>query len=250
MITFTCPYCATKFKARDEHAGKKTKCRCCGKTIQVPAAHEPAPVDSDKLLDPPQKSTHVLGKTETPQATALRRDTQKCPYCAEEILADAKKCKHCGEFLNERNPRPGPHGPARTTPATEVTRWEGSPSYLYYIPLFTLGTILVLGYGIGLLIILYGILDRKGKVYTVTNKRVHVKAGIVSRRTSEVGIRDRRSIIMKQSILERLFGLGSVAVGSAGTAGLEVVFAGIPNPEALRALIRKEQEQHEPQNME
>jgi len=24
------------------------------------------------------------------------------PFCAEEILADAKKCKHCGEFLNEK----------------------------------------------------------------------------------------------------------------------------------------------------
>jgi len=23
-----------------------------------------------------------------------------CPYCAEEIMAVAKKCKHCGEFLN------------------------------------------------------------------------------------------------------------------------------------------------------
>ncbi len=25
---------------------------------------------------------------------------RKCAYCAEEILADAKKCKHCGEFVN------------------------------------------------------------------------------------------------------------------------------------------------------
>lgn len=25
--------------------------------------------------------------------------TKRCPYCAEEVLEEAKKCKHCGEFL-------------------------------------------------------------------------------------------------------------------------------------------------------
>lgn len=25
---------------------------------------------------------------------------RKCSFCAEEILADAKKCKHCGELVN------------------------------------------------------------------------------------------------------------------------------------------------------
>lgn len=25
---------------------------------------------------------------------------QECPFCAEEIKIDAKKCKHCGEFLD------------------------------------------------------------------------------------------------------------------------------------------------------
>ena len=27
--------------------------------------------------------------------------TKTCPYCGEEILAIAKKCKHCGEFLDK-----------------------------------------------------------------------------------------------------------------------------------------------------
>ena len=28
-------------------------------------------------------------------------DTKICPYCGEEILAVAKKCKHCGEWLTD-----------------------------------------------------------------------------------------------------------------------------------------------------
>ncbi|MGD8780647.1 MAG: hypothetical protein PVH88_16985 [Ignavibacteria bacterium] len=28
-------------------------------------------------------------------------ETKKCPYCSEEILADARKCKHCGEYLDD-----------------------------------------------------------------------------------------------------------------------------------------------------
>ena len=31
-------------------------------------------------------------------------DTKTCPACGEEILATAKKCKHCGEWLEERRP--------------------------------------------------------------------------------------------------------------------------------------------------
>jgi hypothetical protein len=29
----------------------------------------------------------------------------KCPFCSEQILASAKKCKHCGEFLDKINSR-------------------------------------------------------------------------------------------------------------------------------------------------
>ena len=32
----------------------------------------------------------------------MEQQTKNCPYCGEEILAVAKKCKHCGEWLETK----------------------------------------------------------------------------------------------------------------------------------------------------
>lgn len=32
----------------------------------------------------------------------MEQEKKNCPYCGEEIMASAKKCKHCGEWLTEK----------------------------------------------------------------------------------------------------------------------------------------------------
>ena len=77
---------------------------------------------------------------------------------------------------------------------------------------------------------------------TVTTKRTIHRTGILSRQTSEVRHNDVRNLQLDQSALERLFGVGDIAISSAGQANLEIVADAIPHPERIIETIRERQE--------
>jgi TM2 domain-containing membrane protein YozV len=77
-IRVSCGNCQRTFDAPDNATGKTAKCPGCGVAIQIPS---PEPLWSG---------------SETPSTGP----SLPCPYCGEMILASAKKCKHCGEFLD------------------------------------------------------------------------------------------------------------------------------------------------------
>lgn len=106
MIAFSCDKCGKKYQLADSTAGKVGKCGRCGKAMVVPnfaVAVRPAP--------PP-----IPAPPPAPMPPAVPAQVP-CNFCGEAIQAFAKKCKHCGEFLDGSAIRPQQPVQHYTTPS-------------------------------------------------------------------------------------------------------------------------------------
>ena len=68
---------------------------------------------------------------------------------------------------------------------------------------------------------------------------MRLKKGILSRKEREIRISDIREVGVKQSVLQRIFSLGSISFSSASTGGIEVVFEGVKNPMGIKKQVNE-----------
>jgi len=104
-----------------------------------------------------------------------------------------------------------------------------------WIPIFIW---IILGFvtlGITWLVAIYEFLRLKFLEQGVTNKRVILKRGIISRTTEEMKLKSIETVEINQGIFGRIFGFGTVKITGRGISDL--VFKGIDDPMSVKRQI-------------
>ncbi len=80
------------------------------------------------------------------------------------------------------------------------------------------------------LTVLIGFVKRVATTYTITNRRLNIKRGIVSREIQETRLERVQNVNYRQSVYQRLMQIGDVDFDTAATDDYNFVFAGVADP--------------------
>ena len=148
-----------------------------------------------------------------------------CPHCgarqpvSREKLGTEVFCESCGgkfRIAGEEAPAGG-----------GGFRWEGRPMHRNWLGQWVLG-ILLAPVIVGLFLILDCLIRRWSRHYTINPSHIISKEGIFTVHTTQIAVKDIRSIDIRASFIQRLLGIRSVYIGTSGPDGVEMSLLGLP----------------------
>ncbi len=203
-----------------------------------------------------------------------------CPECGKQVSSQAASCPSCGIALAGPAGALGglKVGPAVGAPSTaEKTLWEASPSPVLLlgqamgvafvvVVVLVLAALafpaleevgrstwfdlskawLVLAVVLGAYVLLRGIriglsaARLRATRYRLTNQRLVVETGLVTRTLVEVDLRSVDDLVFRQGLMERLLGIGTVSVVSSDRNAPRLALLGVKDPRGTRELIRSQ----------
>jgi uncharacterized membrane protein YdbT with pleckstrin-like domain len=83
------------------------------------------------------------------------------------------------------------------------------------------------------LTVLIGFLKRVATTYTITDRRLHIKRGIVSREVQETRLERVQNVNYNQSLFQRAVQVGDVDFDTAGSGDYSFSFDGVADPEQV-----------------
>ena len=91
------------------------------------------------------------------------------------------------------------------------------------------------------LVILVGFVRRMATTYMVSNQRLYIRRGILSKRVQQTRIDRVQNVNTDQSLMERILRVGTVDFDTAGTDDSDFTFVGLSNPSRVVAAVDRAQ---------
>ena len=133
----------------------------------------------------------------------------------------------------------------------EKVIYQGHPSWRAILGFYLLGFLVAAGIGLVVAIadstgtgivaaaviagvtVLAGLVKRIATVYTITDRRLNIKRGIIARKVQETRLQRVQNVNFTQSVYERMMQIGNVDFDTAGTDDSGFVFVGVAQPEQV-----------------
>lgn len=137
--------------------------------------------------------------------------------------------------------------------------FEGRPSWRSIIGFYAVGIVAAAvvaaivgavastGAGIGAFLVIVagvvgvGFLKRLDTNYTITNERLYIRHGLLSKKVQQTKLERVQNVNTEQSFLQRLLQIGTVDFDTAGTDDSDFTFAGVANPDEVVAAVDRAQ---------
>ena len=104
-----------------------------------------------------------------------------------------------------------------------------------WVPMYLWLLLGLVTFGLTWFVAIYEFLKLRGTEQAVTNKRVIMKRGIISRQTEEMKVTSIETVEINQNLWGRIFGFGTIKVTGKGAS--DVVFRRVDDPMAVKRQI-------------
>lgn len=79
-------------------------------------------------------------------------------------------------------------------------------------------------------VLAWGLIRRIATTYTITNRRLTIRSGLLSRELHECRLERVQNVNTRQRLLERMLGIGTVDFDTAAGAAYDFSFRGVEDP--------------------
>ena len=124
---------------------------------------------------------------------------------------------------------------------SDIEIYQAHPAMFRAHPFwFILSVLLISVGGLGILILLYWYIKTRATVLTVTEHEILFEQGILSKDRTGVSLRHVRAVRVTQGFINRILGVGTVEISTAGDEP-EFEVGDMPNPHEIREAISRAQ---------